>query len=115
MDDEGIAVERLGALAHPARLRAFRLLIGAGPRGAASGEIAATLSVPPTAMSFHLCALERSGLVSARRQGRHIYYAVQFDAERALLTFLTEDCCNGRPELCGGPKEMGLLLMEAEG
>ena len=114
MEDETIAVVRLGALAHPARLRAFRLLVGAGPTGVASGEIAATLSVPPTAMSFHLSALERSGLVFARREGRHIYYAVQFDAVRGLLAFLTEDCCGGRPELCGGPKKKVALRMEAE-
>ena len=113
MDDETIAVERLGALAHPARLKAFRLLVAAGPGGVASGDIAATISVPPTAMSFHLSVLERSGLVSARRQGRHIYYAVQFDVVRALLTFLTEDCCGGRPELCGGPKKTAVRQLEA--
>ena len=113
MDDEKIAVERLGALAHPARLKAFRLLVTAGPRGVASGEIAATLNVPPTAMSFHLSALERSGLESATREGRHIYYAVQFDVVRALLTFLTEDCCGGRPEPCGGPTKTGVRQMEA--
>jgi DNA-binding transcriptional ArsR family regulator len=114
MDEETIAAARLGALAHSARLKAFRLLIAAGPSGVASGEIAATLSVPPTAMSFHLSALERSGLIFARREGRHIYYAVQFDAVRALLAFLTEDCCRGRPELCGRPKKKVALRMEAE-
>lgn len=114
MDDETIAVARLSALAHRARLKAFRLLVAAGPSGVASGEIAATLSVPPTAMSFHLAALERSGLAFARREGRHIYYAVQFDAVRGLLAFLTEDCCGGRPELCGGPMKVGARRMEAE-
>ena len=54
-------------------------------------------------MSFHLNALERSGLVAARRQGRKIFYAAQFEEVRKLLAFLTEDCCGGRPELCGGP------------
>jgi DNA-binding transcriptional ArsR family regulator len=102
MIDETDAVGRLGALAHPARLAAFRLLISAGPSGIASGEIAEKLKIPPTAMSFHLSALERSGLVRARRAGRKILYAVQFEEVRALLAFLTEDCCGGRPELCGG-------------
>jgi DNA-binding transcriptional ArsR family regulator len=101
MVDEIDAVARFGALAHPARLKAFRLLIAAGPSGTPSGEIAEALQVPPTAMSFHLAALERSGLVSARRQGRQILYAVQFEEVRKLLSFLTEDCCGGRPELCG--------------
>ena len=103
MIEEKDAVARLGALAHPARLQAFRLLVAAGPSGMPSGEIADALQVPPTAMSFHLAALERSGLLASRRLGRKIFYAVQFEEMRALLAFLTEDCCGGRPELCGGP------------
>jgi ArsR family transcriptional regulator, arsenate/arsenite/antimonite-responsive transcriptional repressor len=95
------AVSRLGALAHEVRLQAFRLLVKEGPSGMPSGEIADALQVPATAMSFHLSALERSGLLASRRLGRKILYAVQYEQVRALLAFLTEDCCGGRPELCG--------------
>jgi DNA-binding transcriptional ArsR family regulator len=102
MIEESAAVVRFEALAHPVRLAAFRLLIAAGPAGVSSGEIAERLGVPPTAMSFHLASLERSGLVRCRREGRRILYAAQFEEVRRLLTFLTEDCCGGRPELCGG-------------
>lgn len=103
MVEESDAVLRLGALAHAARLGAFRLLVRAGPSGMPSGEIADALQVPPTAMSFHLATLERSGLLASRREGRNILYAVRFEEMRALLAFLTEDCCGGRPELCGSP------------
>ncbi|MBD1547470.1 ArsR/SmtB family transcription factor [Roseibium aggregatum] len=98
-DDTAIAA--LAALAQEDRLAAFRLLVKAGPDGMASGEVAETLSVAPTRMSFHLSALERGGLVTSRREGRRIYYAVCFDRMRSLLGFLTEDCCHGRPEICG--------------
>lgn len=101
MDSEPDAISRLAALAHEARLRAFRLLVKAGESGMASGEIADALDIPPTAMSFHLAALERSGLVTSRREGRRIVYALQFGNVRELLTFLTDECCDGRPELCG--------------
>jgi DNA-binding transcriptional ArsR family regulator len=101
MKTEPEAIGRLAALAHEARLRAFRLLVKAGTEGMASGEIADALDIPPTAMSFHLAALERSGLVTSRREGRRIVYALEFDNVRELLTFLTDDCCDGRPELCG--------------
>ncbi len=101
MIEEREAVARLGALAHDVRLRAFRLLVNAGPSGMASGDIADALQVPPTAMSFHLAALERSGLVAARRQGRKVFYAIAFEEVRALLGFLTDECCGGRPDLCG--------------
>ena len=95
------AVSRLGALAHEVRLRALRFLVKAGPSGMPSGEIADALHVPATAMSFHLSALERSGLLASRRVGRKIFYAVQYEQVRTLLEFLTEDCCGGRPEICG--------------
>ena len=45
-----------------------------------------------------------AALVTARREGRNIYYAVEFEKVRALLAFLTDDCCGGRPDLCGGPR-----------
>ena len=96
------AVPAFVALGHQIRLDAFRLLIRRGPEGLASGEIAAELSVAPTAMSFHLAALERAGLVVSRREGRNIRYAVAIDRVRDLITFLTADCCGGRPEICAG-------------
>jgi DNA-binding transcriptional ArsR family regulator len=96
------AVPAFVALGHQARLDAFRLLIRAGPAGLPSGEIAAELQIPPTAMSFHLANLERAGLVTSARQGRRILYRVDLDRMRALLTFLTADCCGGHPEICEG-------------
>ncbi|MCB1512854.1 MAG: helix-turn-helix transcriptional regulator [Hyphomicrobiaceae bacterium] len=102
------AVSALSALAHEDRLRAFRLLMKIGPDGLASGEVAEALEIAPTRMSFHLAGLERSGLVEAKREGRRIIYSVCFERMRELLTFLTQDCCNGQPEICGG-------LIELEG
>jgi DNA-binding transcriptional ArsR family regulator len=96
------AVRSLSALAHEHRLRVFRLLVKAGTPGLAAGEIAAALDLPPSSLSFHLAALEGAGLVIATRTGRFIHYRVEPDAIRALLGYLTEDCCEGRPELCGG-------------
>ncbi|AXS41360.1 metalloregulator ArsR/SmtB family transcription factor [Breoghania sp. L-A4] len=95
------AVSALTALAHDDRLRAFRLLVTTGPEGLPSGEIAERLDVPPTRMSFHLATLERSGLLGATRRGRNIVYAVDYARIRALLMFLTEDCCGGHPQICG--------------
>lgn len=96
------AVPAFLALGHQVRLDAFRLLIRTGPDGLPSGEIASELAVPPTAMSFHLANLERAGLVTARRDGRNVRYAVRIDRVRDLITFLTADCCGGHPEICAG-------------
>ena len=95
------AVTSLAALAHPQRLRIFRLLVREGPNGLAAYEIAEAVEASPTAASFHLKELDRAGLIHATRDGRFMRYAIHVDGMRRLLTYLTEDCCRGRPELCG--------------
>lgn len=95
------AVEIFAALAQESRLAALRLLIERGPSGLPAGTIADRLGLPASTTSFHLNALERAGLVLSTRHGRQVIYAARFGALRALLSFLTESCCGGRPELCG--------------
>jgi len=99
--DEKHAVASLAALAHEQRLRIFRILVKQGPSGLPAGEIADAVGATPTAASFHLKELDRAGLIHATRAGRYIRYAVYVDGMRQLLEFLTEDCCQGQPELCG--------------
>jgi DNA-binding transcriptional ArsR family regulator len=94
------ALAGLSALAHDGRLSIFRLLVKAGPDGMAAGDIARKLDTAPNTMSAQLLVLSNAGLVRARRDGRSIIYAVDFDAMSALLLFLTKDCCGGRPEIC---------------
>jgi DNA-binding transcriptional ArsR family regulator len=98
------AVLALSALAHETRLAVFRLLIRAGPGGLPAGEVAARLRVTPATLSFHLAQLERAGLLSSTRRSRQIVYRVDLAGTRRLLAFLTEDCCQGRPDLCAGPE-----------
>lgn len=98
--DSTRAVMALGALAQESRLQVFRLLIKRGPGGVAAGEIARALAVPHNTMSAQLAILSRAGLVTSRRDGRSIIYAVDSDGTRQLLAFLVEDCCRGRPEVC---------------
>lgn len=95
------AVRALSALANEHRLRIFRTLVATGPTGLRAGALGERLGVGATSLSFHLKELDRAGLLIATRQGRNIVYAVRIDGVRDLLTFLTEDCCQGRPELCG--------------
>jgi ArsR family transcriptional regulator len=87
------AVSRLGALAHPSRLAVFRRLVQRGPAGMAAGEIATALGVAPPTLSFHLAHLARTGLVSARREGRSVIYAAAYPAIQELVGYLYENCC----------------------
>lgn len=98
--DQQSAVTALSALAHANRLSIFRLLVKCGPSGMAAGDIARVLRIGATALSFHLKELARAGLVRSWREGRFVRYSVEVEGMRALLEFLTEDCCNGHPEFC---------------
>ena len=100
--ESNLAIDAFQALAQETRLAALRLLVQAGPNGVAAGIIAERLAVQPSTLSTHLAILERAGLVASRRQQRHIFYSAQFEGLRQLIAFLMEDCCQGRPEICGG-------------
>ncbi|PWR21915.1 ArsR/SmtB family transcription factor [Zavarzinia compransoris] len=110
--DESTAIEALGALAQPTRMAAFRFLVAALPEGVPAGDIAAALVVPHNTLSSHLAILARAGLVRSVRAGRTVSYRADLDGFQALVAFMTEDCCQGRPDRCrlpGGGNEGGCL------
>jgi ArsR family transcriptional regulator, arsenate/arsenite/antimonite-responsive transcriptional repressor len=94
------AVAILSALAQDNRLDVFRLLVEAGRDGMPAGHIAISLKVPPSALTFHLDRLREAGLITVRRDGRSMIYAARVEAMNALVSYLTDHCCQGRPELC---------------
>ena len=94
------AIEALAALAHPGRLAVFRLLVQAGSGGMPAGDVARALETPANTMSTQLAVLARAGLIRSRRESRSIIYMADYAQITALLGFLMEDCCQGRPEIC---------------
>jgi DNA-binding transcriptional ArsR family regulator len=100
------AVDLLSALAQGHRLAVFRLLVKAGPEGLPAGVIAREVGVRPNTLSTHLAILDHAGLVQVRREGRSLIYSADFAAMRALMGFLAEDCCGGRPEICAPLAEL---------
>lgn len=102
MDDKR-AQQGFAALSQGTRLKVFRLLIQEGPDGLAAGAIATQVGVPPSTLSSHLTLLEAAGLLRSWRRQRQIFYAADFEGARELVTYLMEDCCQGRPEICGAP------------
>lgn len=97
--DTIVAIDAFEALSNETRLDVFRLLVKAGPDGLSAGEIAERLGVVQNTMSSHLQKLSRAGIVTSRRQSRHIIYRVDFETVRALILYLLEDCCGGDAKL----------------
>lgn len=95
------AVAAFAALSHPQRLVLYRALVREGADGMTAGALADVISASPAAASFHLKELHRAGLIYSTRSGRHIRYALNIEGMRQLIAFLTENCCQGRPDLCG--------------
>jgi ArsR family transcriptional regulator len=88
-------IRALAALAQPVRLQVFRALVVAGPSGLTPGTMAEGLAIPPNTLSFHLKELTHAGLVSQERVSRNIVYRAAFDRMNAVLSYLTENCCQG--------------------
>ncbi|MBL8538379.1 MAG: helix-turn-helix transcriptional regulator [Hyphomonadaceae bacterium] len=84
------ASQLLKALASPHRLMiACRLAEGEETVGA----IAAWLGVRETVVSQHLAVMRRERLVSPRREGQSIYYALRSDAARDVMAALARSFC----------------------
>jgi ArsR family transcriptional regulator, arsenate/arsenite/antimonite-responsive transcriptional repressor len=94
------ALAALAALAQDNRLDIFRLLVEAGRDGMPAGAVAAALDLAPNTLTFHFDRLRDAGLVTVRRDGRSMIYTARYESMNALIAFLTENCCRGRPEQC---------------
>jgi DNA-binding transcriptional ArsR family regulator len=93
-------IAALGALAHEHRLAVYRLLVERGPEGLPAGDIAGRIGLVPSSLTFHVQALQRSGLITQRRVSRQVFYAADFSAMNALVGYLTENCCSQGESAC---------------
>jgi ArsR family transcriptional regulator len=85
---------RLKAIADEKRLRILTLLAG-GERCVC--ELQDALEAGQSLLSFHLKTLKDAGLVTDRREGRWIYYALSREAIGDLEAFLHEARTAERP------------------
>ncbi len=69
----GQAAECLRTLAHPHRLRMVQMML----RGQfAVGDLAEACEIPSHMASEHLRLMQRCGFLTARKQGRFVYYGI---------------------------------------
>ncbi len=93
-------VRRLAALAQTTRLAVFRRLLHYGRAGLRPNALMAELGIGGTALSFHLKALLRAGLIEGQQEQGGIRYRAQPSALRELLDALAQDCCSASDEPC---------------
>ncbi|NND00970.1 MAG: helix-turn-helix transcriptional regulator [Gammaproteobacteria bacterium] len=106
------AIIMFDALSQETRLRAFRLLVQAGPDGLAAGVLSDELGTPHNTMSFHLGHLSNAGIISSRKEGRSVIYSANFDVTRNLIAFIVKDCCSVEFANIREDKKTGCSIIE---
>jgi DNA-binding transcriptional ArsR family regulator len=96
MEDKYV-IKALAALAQPNRLHIFRSLVVKGSQGLTPALLAEQLGMPANTLSFHLKELMHADLISQERSGRNLIYRAQYDRMNAVLTYLSQNCCQGEP------------------
>ena len=98
--DKLTATSVFESLSSGVRLDVFRLLVKKGLDGMVAGEIATTLKLPPTNLSFHLKALTQARLLIVQQEGRYQRYRANIPLMLDIIAYLTEECCAGNPQQC---------------
>jgi ArsR family transcriptional regulator, arsenate/arsenite/antimonite-responsive transcriptional repressor len=96
MEDKFV-IRALAALAQPNRLQIFRSLVVKGSDGLTPALIAEQMGMPANTLSFHLKELMNADLISQERSGRNLIYRAQYDRMNAVLSYLSQNCCQGEP------------------
>jgi DNA-binding transcriptional ArsR family regulator len=55
------------------------------------------LGLPANTLSFHLKELMAAELITQERMGRHLIYRAHYERMNTVLSFLTQNCCQGEP------------------
>lgn len=78
-----VKAELFKALAHPVRVRTLELLV---ERDRQVSELLTELGLEASHLSQHLALLRRAGVVTARRTGNAVHYALALPAVADMLT-----------------------------
>ncbi len=74
------------ALSEPIRIQVLELL---REGEFCVGDMCERLSIAQSKLSFHLKTLKQAGLVTARQQGRWMYYSLNLEQFNVLETYLS--------------------------
>lgn len=85
----------MAQLSHPQRLRVLCLLVDHGECSVA--QLLEHIPLSASALSQHLARMKADGLVTARREHKSMYYTIQRDDIREILTLLHRLYCQPQP------------------
>jgi DNA-binding transcriptional ArsR family regulator len=106
--DRSVVLKVFESLGSGLRLDLFCLLVQAGETGRVAGEIAETLEIPATNLSFHLKAMLQANLVTVRQEGRFLRYRANVPHMLRVLAYVVENCARAEDGACarvrGGAK-----------
>ncbi len=66
-----------------------------GGDGLTPALLAEDLGMPANTLSFHLKELMNADLISQERNGRNLIYRAQYDRMNAVMSYLSQNCCQG--------------------
>lgn len=91
--DKNTATAIFESLSSGVRLDVFRLLVKKGFDGMVAGEIASTLNIPSTNLSFHLKAMTHASMVTVEQEGRFQRYRANIPLMLDVIAYLSAECC----------------------
>ena len=88
------AATTFAALGSEQRLHVLRVLVRAGPKGLAIGELGARSGITGSTLTHHMKLLSAAGLVDQVKDGRRIIcIAAAFERMQVMSEFLLKECC----------------------
>ena len=89
MLDANAAASVAMALGHTLRTQILCRVVPFGERGLSAGTLSTQLMVVPSSLSFHLQQMTRAGILTARHEGRSVFYSTNHDGIAVLRDLLS--------------------------
>ena len=102
--DRSVVLKVFESLGSGLRLDLFCVLVQAGETGRVAGEIAETLEIPSTNLSFHLKAMLQANLVTVRQEGRFLRYRANVPHMLRVLAYVMENCARAEDGTCASAR-----------
>lgn len=88
------AAQGFAAIGSEARLQVVLVLVKAGSKGLAVGDIQKRTNMPASTLAHHLRFLATAGLIEQVKEGRNIINRANFGHLENLASYILKECCS---------------------